>query len=123
MTEQDRQNIEIVRRAYEREEEAIAPDIVWHVPGHNPVSGTFTGQDYFTLMPARMGPLARWDFEVLDVMVNGEFVMATVRLSGERKGQTINTLGGHLMRVRDGKVVEGWGFTADQDGLDAFFSA
>jgi hypothetical protein len=44
-------------------------------------------------------------------------------LKGERKGKTVDLFGGHLMRVENGKVVEGWGFTNDQDALDEFFSA
>lgn len=124
MTEQDRQNIAVARRLYQREAEAIAPDIVWHVPGHNPVSGVYTGLDeYANLMGSRMEPLDRWEFAVHDVMVNGDFVMATVHLRGERKGQTVDMRGGHLLRVRAGQVVEGWGFTADQAALDAFFAA
>jgi uncharacterized protein len=127
MTEQDRINIETVRRMYfgdETERASIGRDIVWHVPGHNPVSGDYHGyEEYTQLMPSRMSPLTRWDFELGDVMVNGDYVMATFRLQGERKGVVLNIKGGHLMRVRDGKVVEGWGFTDDQDALDAFFSA
>lgn len=43
-------------------------------------------------------------------------------LRGERKGKTIDTRGGHLMRLSDdGKVLEGWGFAGDQDALDEFF--
>jgi hypothetical protein len=50
--------------------------------------------------------------------------MTTFRLYGERKGKVVNIRGGHLMRLTtDGKVVEGWGFTDDQDALDDFFSA
>jgi hypothetical protein len=57
-------------------------------------------------------------------MVNGNFVMTTLRVQGERKGQVIDLRGGHLMRLSDeGKVLEGWGFTDDQDALDEFFSA
>ena len=36
---------------------AFSSDIVWHVPGDNPVSGRYTGQEYFTTMPERMAPL------------------------------------------------------------------
>jgi ketosteroid isomerase-like protein len=127
MTDQDKRNIKTVRLMYtgdESERAAIARDIVWHVPGHNPVSGDYHGYEaYTTLMPARMAPLTRWDFTLEDVMVNGDFVMTTFRLQGERKGKTVDLRGGHLMRVHDGKVVEGWGFTDDQDALDEFFSA
>jgi ketosteroid isomerase-like protein len=128
MTDQDKRNIEMVRLMYtadEAERANIARDIVWHVPGHNPVSGDYRGYDEYTnLMPSRMAPLTRWDFTLENIMVNGDYVMATYRLQGERKGKTVNIRGGHLMRLTpDGKVVEGWGFTDDQDALDELFSA
>jgi hypothetical protein len=128
MTEQDKRNIETVRLMYtgdEAERANIAQDIVWHVPGHNPVSGDYRGFDEYTnLMPSRMAPLMRWDFTLESIMVNGNYVMATYRLQGERKGKIVNIQGGHLMRLStDGNVVEGWGFTNDQDALDEFFSA
>jgi hypothetical protein len=50
--------------------------------------------------------------------------MTTFHLVGERKGKTVDLQGGHLFRLDgEGKVAEGWGFTDDQDALDAFFSA
>ena len=95
------------------------------MPGHNPVSGDYHGYEQYTqVMPSRMAPLTRWDFTLGDVMVNGNFVMTTFRLVGERKGVRIDMRGGHLMRVTDdGRVAEGWGFADDQDALDRFFSA
>ena len=128
MTEQDKRNIKTARRMYssdEAERANIAPDIVWHVPGHNPVSGDYHGfEEYTQLMPSRMAPLTSWKFEVHDVMVNGSQVVATVSLKGERKGKKVDLRVAHIMRMNDeGQVVEGWGFTSDQDALDEFFSA
>ena len=128
MTDQDLRNLDIVRRMYtgdDTERRTIATDIIWHVPGHNPVSGEYRGFDEYTqLMPARMAPLTRWDFTLEDVMVNGNYVMTTFRLIGERNGQMVDLRGEHLMRLTpEGKVVEGWGFAQDQDTLDTFFSA
>jgi hypothetical protein len=127
MTEDDRRNIETVRKLYsgdEAERANIAKDIVWHVPGHNPVSGEYRGySEYTQLMPSRMAPLTRWDFTLDQVMVNGNFVMTTFRVQGERKGKVVDLQGGHLMRIdTQGKIAEGWGFTDDQDALDDFFS-
>jgi ketosteroid isomerase-like protein len=128
MTEQDERFIAAVRRMYAgdaAEQAQLAPDIVWHVPGHNPVSGDYRGlAEYTQVMVARMAPLDRWEFDVHDVMVNGHVVVATVFMRGERKGRTVDLRGAHVMRLNDqGQVVEGWGFTNDQDTLDASFSA
>ncbi len=75
-------------------------------------------------MPARMAPLTRWDFELEDVMVNGNHVVTRLKFQGERKGKKLDLRGAHIMRLNDnGQIVEGWGFTSDQDALDEFFSA
>jgi uncharacterized protein len=128
MNEQDKRNIETARRMYssdEAERANIAPDIVWHVPGHNPVSGDYNGfEEYTKLMPSLMAPLTSWDLEVEDVMVNSNYVVATFHLNGERKSKKVDLRGAHIMRMNDqGQVVEGWGFTGDQHALDEFFSA
>jgi ketosteroid isomerase-like protein len=124
MTNEDKQAIEIVRKAYQSEREVISPDVVWHVSGHNPVSGIYRGEKaYFEEMAARMSPLDEWDVDVSEVMVNGDLVAARVRIRGLRKGHRIDLPGVHLMRVANGKVVEGWGFVDRQEVLDEFFSA
>jgi len=128
MTEQDKRNIETAKKIYtgdDAERAKIAADIVWHVPGHNPVSGDYHGfEEYTQLMPSRMAPLTSWNFEVHEVMVNRNYVVATISLRGERRGKKVDLHGAHIMRINDqGQVVEGWGFTSDQDALDAFFSA
>lgn len=127
MTEKDKRNIESVRKMYQGENSEfniISKDIIWHVPGHNPVSGTYTGyEEYAKVMTAKMAPLQQWDFTLEDIMVNGDYVVATFRVIGERKGKKINMKGAHIMRLNEtGQVVEGWGFADDQDALDDFFT-
>jgi uncharacterized protein len=117
MNEQDKRNIETAHRIYrgaEAERANIAEDILWHVPGHNPVSGDYHGfEEYTQLMPSRMAPLTHWNFEVEDVMVNGNYVVATIHLIGIRKDKRVDLRGAHIMRMNDqGQVVEGWGFTS-----------
>lgn len=123
------ENIETVRRFYDAgpsiddtERVALAsPDIVWHVPGDNRVSGAYVGEDaVFRQMSARMLPIDRWEIAVADIMGNIDLVVATIRLSGARYGRTIETTGAHIFRFDDaGAIVEAWGFTADQASLDA----
>jgi len=127
MTDRDQKLVALARMVYTgeaREQEIISPNIVWHVPGHNPVSGEYRESDYFKVMPARMAPLDRWEFEVQVVMVNGNYVVTQIHLVGERKGKTIDTRGGHILRFNaNDQIVEGWGFTEKQDALDEFFAA
>jgi len=126
MTEQDKQNIEVVRQAYQDEagKKVISPNIVWHVPGHNPVSGIYRGaKAYHEDLLKRMAPIDEWIVEVENVMINGDLAVAAIRLRGRRKGHRIEMEGAHVMRVQGGQVVEGWGFVENQDVLDEFFSA
>src|SRR4051794_5538865 len=109
MTPEDKQRLEIARRVYETERELISPDVVWHVPGQNPVAGVYRGaKAYFEDMAARMAPLDEWDFAIDQVMVNGALAVVTGRLRGLRKKHRIDLAGAHVMRIENGKVVEGW---------------
>jgi ketosteroid isomerase-like protein len=98
-----------------------APDIVWHVPGANRVSGTYRGTDaVFREMPASMQPLDRWEIDVVDVMANDDLVVATVRIRGERYGRVLDCAGAHVFRLdADARIVEAWGFIVDQAAADA----
>lgn len=123
------ENIETVRRFYaagpaddDRARLAFAStEIVWHVPGENRISGPYTDFDQvFRSMPASMGPLDRWELEVVDLMGNADLVVARVEIRGERLGRTIDTTGAHVFRLDpEARIVEAWGFALDQAALDA----
>lgn len=122
------ENIETVRRFYaagpaadDSERAGLAsPDIVWHVPGANRISGEYQGRRaVLEAMPASMQPLDRWEIDVIDVMGNADLVVATVRVRGSRYGRDVDTAGAHVFRLVDGRITEAWGFTADQTTLDA----
>lgn len=125
MTENDQLNLDAVRRFYQAEQDVAAPDIVWHVPGHNPVSGAYRGQaEYVELMPSRMEPLDGWDITLRSLMVNGGLVVSIFHLEGERRGSRVSMDGQHVLRLHEEhQVVEAWGFAADQHQLDRFVAA
>jgi ketosteroid isomerase-like protein len=106
---------------------AFADDIVWHVPGDNPVSGAYRGhQEYFRTMVERMNPLDEWAITVKEILTNQNDSAALVafHLSGSRKGKQVDMGGYHMIRLNEeGRIAEGWGFVEDQDVLDDFFSA
>jgi ketosteroid isomerase-like protein len=103
----------------------FAPDAVWYVPGNNPVSGPYRGLEAMTYdMGARMQPLDDWRIKVVDVMGNGDMVVSVTFIVGQRRGRSVDMLGGHVFRFDDeGRIAEVRGFAADQRALDEFFSA
>ena len=106
---------------------AFSNDVVWHVPGNNRVSGAYRGADeYLGAMPALMEPLTEWRIEARRIMVNerSRMVLVGFRVHGLRRGVGLDQTGFHLIRLdEEGLITEGWGFSEDQDALDAFFSA
>jgi ketosteroid isomerase-like protein len=127
------ENIATVKRFYAAgpsdddsgREQFFAQDAVWHVPGDNPVSGSYRGIEAITSdMSARMQPLDEWSIEPRHVMGNANLVIAIVHLKASRRGISVNTHGGHVFRFNDqGRIVEAWGFTEDQARLDELLSA
>lgn len=124
-------NIEAVRRFYtagpadddSARAEFAVPDIVWHVPGDNPVSGRYQGYaDVFTTMGERMQPLDEWSIDVREVMANGDMVVAVVHLLGVRGPHRVDSVGAHVFRfAADGRMAEVWGFVDQQSDLDELF--
>lgn len=127
------ENIETVRRFYaagppedDRERAAFAAaGVVWHVPGANPVSGEYRGgAAVFEELGQRMQPLDEWAIEVEQVMGNVDLVVGTVRVRARRGDTSVETKGAHVFRFdAAGRLLEAWGFTDDQVGLDAVFAA
>jgi ketosteroid isomerase-like protein len=103
--------------------EFFAPDFVWHVPGDTDLSGPYAGEAFFTEMPARMQPLDDWSVDIEHFAANEDLVVAVGRIRGRRLGRMIDAAGGHVFRFdSDSKVVEAWGWCAEQDKLDTLFA-
>jgi ketosteroid isomerase-like protein len=101
-------------------EEMLADDVVWHAPGHNRWSGTFSGK---AATMDRMHAMARegivWNFDVHD-LVGGDEHVVVLTIATVRKGNhSIHGQEVHVMHVRDGKMTEFWGYNEDQAAIDA----
>ncbi len=91
-------------------------DMVWQVPGHNPLSGWYFGLDEFLGFMGTVGRLSDNSF-VMDpiagrVIVTGEYSADLTRNRGHRDGHPNKTMDievVHVLRWRDGKVVAGKG--------------
>lgn len=104
----------------------FADDILWHVPGNNPLAGDYKGRDevfgFFARVAQETGGTFR--LELHDVLSNDEHAVALARVSGERAGKRLDGQPNvHVYHVNDeGKVIEFWGFSQDSSKIDEFWS-
>lgn len=100
------------------------PDIVWHQPGANSLSGEHAGPEAVLALLGRFMELSGGTFALATtgVMVNGDVVATTVHFSAERPGSPrLEQDGIDLFRVVDGAIVEIRLFSADQGAEDVFW--
>lgn len=80
----------------------FAPDIQWHVPGRNPIAGTYKGHDevvgFFTQLMERSG--GTFNLEIDDWLASDEHVVVLVRETGQHDGKRLDVTGAHIWRLR-----------------------
>jgi uncharacterized protein len=120
--------IELVGKAYdalasgnrEEIEKYWDTDMKWLVPGHNPLSGWHYGLDGFLNFMGQVGMLSNRSFNMtsITVMVNDEWSTDVTHNLGYRTGNEgtgtvpytkLDIDVAHLLRWRNGKVIEGRG--------------
>lgn len=112
-----------------------AEDMNWLVPGHNPLSGWYHGSEAFLNFMRTVGGLSANSFnmETITVLTNDEYsadvthnvgFRAAYRGSGEEPYTKLDIDVIHLLRWRDGKVIEGRGaiFGDGANRYDMFWS-
>lgn len=102
----------------------FSPNAKWHQPGNNKFSGTQKGLEaigkmLYDMMGAAQGSLVIKPIGPL--MVNGNFVSSPVRFSAKSGDKTVEMNGNDLYEVIDGKIVQVWLFSEDQDVEDKFW--
>ncbi len=122
---------ELVRRGYDAFSkgdmqtlrEVFHPDLVWHSPGRNQLSGDHRGVDAVLGFFGRTMELTGGTFRVAvhDVVANDEHVVGLNSVAAERGGRTLRDTNTLVFHVRDGKATEVWQFWADQYAADEFF--
>jgi ketosteroid isomerase-like protein len=126
-------NAELVRNGYDAFARGdtdtvmslLADDIVWHIPGRNPLAGDYEGHDGVmrflgSLMESTGGTFR---LSVHDITASDEHVVAIVDVHAERNGRPWDTHALHVWHVRDGKAVEFRAVSVDPYGDDEFWVA
>ncbi len=100
------------------------PNAKWHQPGNNKFSGTQSGLEAIGKMLSDMMDTTQASLVVKPtgaLMVNGNLVSSPIRFSAKSGDKTVEMNGNDLYEVADGKIVQVWLFSEDQDVEDEFW--
>jgi ketosteroid isomerase-like protein len=125
-------NAAIIRETYEDFARGNIPavfgafdaNITWHVPGHGPLSGDYTGHDQIGGFFQRTMELSGGGFsiDVHNVLAGGDLVVALVNVNAQRNGISASFPEVHVWRVKDGKATEFREYQGDEQREDRFWS-
>ncbi|HEX2154117.1 MAG TPA: nuclear transport factor 2 family protein [Acidimicrobiia bacterium] len=102
----------------------LADDAVWHVGGTHPFSGDYRGKDsilaYFDTVGDETGGTLRLDpIEMLANDRRGALFLRVTAMRGDR--QLDVTMAEAFQFDQDGRIVEFWAHTTDQDAVNQFW--
>ncbi len=125
-------NIDLMRRGYgafaagdmATLTNLFADDVVWHLPGNNPLSGEYKGRDAVFAVFARTAELSGGTFkiELHDVLANDQHAVALATATASRQGKQYEQRESHVYHLSGGKVTEFWSFPEDVRKGDEFWS-
>ena len=125
-------NAAVVRKAYDDFAKAdiaavikaFDPSIVWHVPGHSPLSGDYRGPDEVVGFFKHTMELSNGIFgiEVHRILAEGDMVAVLATVKAQRNGKSAAFDEVHIWRLVDAKVTEFREFQGDEQTEDLFWS-
>lgn len=125
-------NEELTRKGYEAFgkgdlqtlNDLMADDVVWHVPGNNPLSGDYRGKEAVFGLFGRIVELSGGTLrqDIHDVLANDEHAVVMVVTHAERGGKNLDDRQVHVLHIKDGKVTEFWNHFGNQSAVDDFWS-
>ena len=128
MSAQD--DAELVRRGYdafiagdiEWLNEHLHENVVWHVPGHNLMSGDYRGRENVLAFFARSVQIAVPQFDMHDIVASDDHVVAltTTRWLRNDNGESFEDRVGQIFHLEAGRVLEVWTMGEDLAGFDSF---
>ncbi|MFP3906908.1 MAG: nuclear transport factor 2 family protein [Acidimicrobiales bacterium] len=96
--------------------DAFAPDIVWRVPGDNPLAGAYEGRD--AVWNDVFAPL--WDapprIQIHDVLGQEEYAVALTEVVTGENSPSFRLL--EVARIADGMIAERWAYIDRQNEVD-----
>ena len=125
-------NEKIIRKAYQDFAEGNIPSvfaafdaaITWHVPGHSPLSGHYSGHDQIGGFFQRTMELSGGAFsiDVHNVLADGDLVVVLATVNAQRNGVAASFPEVHVWRLKNGKATEFREYQGDEQREDRFWS-
>ena len=100
------------------------PAISWHVPGHGPLSGDYTGHAQvggFSLQTMDLSGGA-FSIDVHSVLGEDDLVVALVTVNARRHGVSASFPEVHVWRLQNGKATAFCEYQGDEQREDRFWS-
>ena len=88
--------------------ELIAPDVVWHVPGDNLISGTYTSRDAIFGCFNKIFELSGGSYQpqLLDILADDNYTVALLHANSRHGEKVLDQDYAFIMRIRDGQIAE-----------------
>jgi ketosteroid isomerase-like protein len=105
--------------------ELMAPDLVWHFPGHSPISGDWTGVDgLLGGIRAIATTLGRGNngFELLHVLAAEDCAVTIHRDFYTADDNHLDLLYALFVRIENGRMAEVWEVPFDQAENDRYYA-
>jgi len=125
-------NLAVIRDAYEGFARGDMPAVFaafdaaikWHVPGHSPLSGDFTGHDEIGGFFRRTMDLSEGAFsiDVHNLFADSDLVVALVTVNAQRNSVSASFPEVHVWKMKNGKVIEFCEYQGNEQREDQFWS-
>jgi ketosteroid isomerase-like protein len=105
-------------------EDLLTEDVVWHVAGSTPLSGTYEGRTAVFEFFGRVMEITEGSFRVepLTTLADDNYGAAPVRITAHRGDRHLDVMNLQVSRLRDGRVAEFWDTTTDTEATEAFYA-
>jgi uncharacterized protein len=103
---------------------AFDAGITWHVPGHSPLSGDYSGHDQIGGFFRRTMELfgGAFSIDVHNVLAENDLVVVLATVNARRNGASASFPEVHVWRLKDGKAIEFREYQGDEQREDRFWS-
>ena len=101
----------------------LADDVEWHWPGRSSVSGEHRGREAALQLLQGFHRLTgnRLTVAPVDILEGESHLMSFTHVTADREGDHLDVIMADAMRFgEDGRVVEYWTLSNDQDAVDSF---